>query len=300
MKEPLVSVIIPTYNRPQVREAVKSVLDQTYENLEVIVVDDCSDTPAKEYLKDVEDERLSLFRHEENRNGSAARNTGISEASGFYIALLDDDDVWEPEKLRVQVQELKGRDKSYRVCYTGAKMVYSDHEEQIIPEKEGDITEELLKMEVNGSFGSTLLVEKEVVDEVGGFDEEFDMHQDWEFLLKVLEQCKICVVKEPLIEREVMYGYEPRDLDFLVKNKRRFLDKFEDKIDQTGFLNSREIRAKHYIKISQNAAFKGKIRPALKYFFIALLTYPFLGLRELGRPPYYYLRFLRKNFQHGK
>ena len=285
-------MVIPTYNRSAVSEAVKSALNQTHEKIEVIVVDDHSETPAKKHLEDIEDERMTVLRHDENKNGSAARNTGIDAASGDYIALLDDDDQWKPEKLEKQLKNLDEKEEEYRACYTGAETVYSDHSEEVVPEAEGDITKQVLEMSVNGSFGSTLIADKELVDKIDGFDEEFGMHQDWEFILRLLEKTKFKLVKEPLIKREVMYGYEPRDLEFLVQNKKRFIDKFSDKIQETGKLKSRRIKAKHYIKIAQNAAFKGKISFASKYFLKSLLQYPFLKPREIARTPYYYLRFL--------
>lgn len=264
------------------------------------MVDDHSDTPVRKHLEDIQDERMTVLRHEKNKNGSAARNTGIEASSGEYIALLDDDDTWKPEKLELQIEKLEGKGEDYKACYTGAETIYSDHKAQITPEKEGDITKEVLEMNVNGSFGSTLLVESETVDEVDGFDEEFDMHQDWEFLLRVLEHTQICCVGKPLISREVMYGYEPRDLDFLLENKERFLSKFEDKIKQLGYLESRKIKSKHYIKISQNAAFKGKLSPGLRYFLRSITYYPLLSFRELARPPYYYLKFLKTSISYGK
>ena len=98
---PLVSVVLPTYDRPAlVRKAVASVGAQTYPNVELLVVDDCSPTPVEQALEGLSlgpSIAVRVLRHEENRGGNAARNTGIRVAAGEYVAFLDDDDRWHPE-----------------------------------------------------------------------------------------------------------------------------------------------------------------------------------------------------------
>src|SRR3989338_8677774 len=99
-----VSVIIPTHNRPELlKRAVKSVLNQTYKDLEVIVVDDGLEKRADETVNSFNDSRLKYIQHPEEKGGSAARNTGIKNSSGEFIAFLDDDDEWLPEKLEIQI-----------------------------------------------------------------------------------------------------------------------------------------------------------------------------------------------------
>ena len=101
---PLVSVIIPTHNRADlVPLAIQSVLQQTYTNLECIVVDDASTDNTEETVRTIIDERIIYLRHENNKHASAARNTGIKYARGEFIAFLDDDDEWLPTKLEKQV-----------------------------------------------------------------------------------------------------------------------------------------------------------------------------------------------------
>jgi glycosyltransferase involved in cell wall biosynthesis len=122
----LVSIIIPTYDRPNtLKRAINSALDQTHSDLEVIVVDDNNpDTVAREKTKssisDFADKRLIYIKHQENRNGAAARNTGIQNASGSYIAFLDDDDEFEPNKIEEQLRYLKSN-KQFNIVYCKAK-----------------------------------------------------------------------------------------------------------------------------------------------------------------------------------
>lgn len=104
MSAPLVSVIMPLYNCERyVREAVDSVLAQTYGNLELIVVDDCSSDASPQIIELYGDSRIRLLRHEVNRGAAAARNTAIEHARGDYIAFLDSDDAWYPDKLEKQM-----------------------------------------------------------------------------------------------------------------------------------------------------------------------------------------------------
>lgn len=102
---PKVSVVIPTHNRSSLlRRAIQSVLDQTYQDFEIIVVDDASTDDTEAVVKGFADERIRYVRHSENRGEAASRNTGIRLAKGEYIAGHDDDDVWLPPKLEKQVK----------------------------------------------------------------------------------------------------------------------------------------------------------------------------------------------------
>lgn len=104
---PKVSVIIPTYNRARyLHRAIQSVLDQRFPDLEIIVVDDASTDDTAQVIEGFRDPRIRYFRHNTNRREAASRNTGVQNAVGDYIAFLDDDDVWLPDKLAIQVNLL--------------------------------------------------------------------------------------------------------------------------------------------------------------------------------------------------
>ncbi len=91
---PLISVILPTYNRGYIVErAIKSVLNQTYKNLELIIVDDGSTDNTEEIVKSIEDKRIIFLKHKKNKGASSARNTGIKNSKGEYISFIDSDDV---------------------------------------------------------------------------------------------------------------------------------------------------------------------------------------------------------------
>ena len=114
---PKVSVVIPTYNRPEfLGAAISSVLNQTFQDWELLVVDDASENDTEEVVDGFGDHRLRWFRHEKRIGGSAARNTGIVNSVGAYVAFLDDDDEWLPDKLRLQVELLRKESGCSRNC----------------------------------------------------------------------------------------------------------------------------------------------------------------------------------------
>ena len=116
---PKVSVVIPTHNRAGfLQAAIQSVLNQTFQDFEIIVVDDASEDQTTEIVRSFSDPRIRYMRHESNKGQGASRNDGIRQASGEYIALLDDDDEWLPEKLAKQVALLDSSPSQVGMIYT--------------------------------------------------------------------------------------------------------------------------------------------------------------------------------------
>lgn len=121
---PLVSVILPTFNRSELLYlACQSVLSQSYRNLELIVVDDASTEDLQPVIDRLEDDRVRMLRHERNRGAAAARNTGIADAKGAFIAFQDSDDLWLPGKLERQVKMFETLPESVGVVI-GSKILY--------------------------------------------------------------------------------------------------------------------------------------------------------------------------------
>lgn len=190
----LVSVIIPTFNRPWcLRNAVRSVFEQTYPHFEVIVVDDGSSVPAADVLIHFRDSRLKVLRHDTNQGISVARNTGIAEAQGPWIALLDDDDTWKPKKLRVQLgymlRQAAGADASVTefVGKNSGHVSCSCRRERKI-----GMAHAILSW-IGVGLGSTLLVRRGVFNSVGPFDPAFPRTEDWEWLLRFVLKGKSLV-----------------------------------------------------------------------------------------------------------
>ena len=166
---PKVSVIIPTYNRAELlKVAIASVLSQTYKDFEIIVIDDASHDNTQELLTSLKDKRIRYIRHETNKRISAARNTGIVNSHGNYIAFLDDDDEWLPEKLQLQVDFLENSPPIIGVVYTGFYKIDKASGkilEQITPTKKGFIFGDLIAQNWVGTFDGSL---KERVFQKGG------------------------------------------------------------------------------------------------------------------------------------
>jgi glycosyltransferase involved in cell wall biosynthesis len=202
---PLVSVVLPTYNRPEeLRRAAASVADQTYPAIELVVVDDCSERPARETLADIDVGHVSVrhVRHEVNRGANAARNSGIRAATGEYVAFLDDDDEWHSDKLARQVATFVTGDADVGVVYTGMRFVRPDGTRDVLPRLRGDVTEALLVGRSLSQF-SAVMVRRAVIDQAGLPDERFPSWQDREWYLRLSQHCAFEPVVEPLCVRRL-------------------------------------------------------------------------------------------------
>lgn len=199
---PTVSVVIPTYDRPEMlREAIESVLDQTYDPIELVVVDDGSPTSARSIVESLEGDAV-FHRFDHNRGANVARNEGIRLSSGEYVAFLDDDDRWEPQKLARQVAALEA-DDSLGVSYTGQR--YSGGRTSVkreVPSIAGDATRELFAGQYVITF-SCLLVRRGAIREAGYPDPELPILQDREWLLRLSQHTKLAAIEAPLVLRRV-------------------------------------------------------------------------------------------------
>lgn len=201
----LVSVIIPSYNSGEyLNEAIESVVNQTYRNLEIIVVNDGSSDDTEEIAKEWQrkDKRIRYLKHSRNKGLSTARNTGIKNSKGEYIAFLDADDIWLPQKLSLQIKKVQG---------PGADLVFSnwyiwepERNTKIIA-FQVDPTQDkksLLHSLVKRNFGSpsTVFLRKSSLEKVGLFDESLNSSEDYDLWLRFcLKDMKIDFIKEPLI-----------------------------------------------------------------------------------------------------
>ena len=132
MENAMVSVIIPVYNRVDtIKRAIDSVLCQTYKNLELIIVDDCSNDNTLQVIREFQDKRMKVITSERNSGANAARNKGIMAAKGQYVAFQDSDDEWVQDKLKIQLQDMIDRDLSASFC---AHCLIDGMSECIIPD----------------------------------------------------------------------------------------------------------------------------------------------------------------------
>ena len=229
-KNPTVSVIIPTYNRAHlIGRAIQSVLNQTYQDFEVIVVDDGSTDNTEEVIKEYQeqDRRIRYIRHEKNKGGSAARNTGIKLAKGKYIGLLDDDDEWLPEKLEKQMRKFQNSSEKVGVIYSGFFYISEKSGKivsEIIPHLRGKVYANLLKGCILGS--PTPLIKKRCFQKAGFFDETLPSCQDWDMWIRLSKYYDFDFVPDILAKHHVHGGQISADLNAKIVAREKLMEKY--------------------------------------------------------------------------
>lgn len=197
---PMISVVIPTHNRRErLVRAIASVYAQTWPNIEIVVVDDASsdDTPA--YLEGLalKDQRVRVVRNKFALGGGGARNRGIAEATGAYIAFLDDDDVWVPEKLEIQFSMLLAKPGVSAVScgFIAEFPFFGKRAVRVV----APVDEQQLLRSNHLGGASMCLTSKAALVAVGGFDPRLCSGQDWDLWLKLYDQGEIVVSDQALV-----------------------------------------------------------------------------------------------------
>lgn len=276
-----VTAVVTTYNSEDtVHRAINSVLAQTID-CEIIVVDDASTDDTIERLQEYKSHpNIEIIQHDENQGGSAARNTGIRNSTTEYIALLDGDDLWKPTKLEEQLSRIKEDDAAVAVYCDYSRVLqgvpkardfvakvtgfHTDEGEETRPEGGEELIPQILSMSFDLGGSSTLLFKRAAAYDIGGFDERFPRHQDWEFLIRLLKQGKLVHV-----DKEMVVKYEDglHSIESVKEAKRLFLSKFEDEIEDSEKTET-EIYDAHYRHLGmvhfQNAGFIQGFRYLLK------------------------------------
>ncbi|WP_363465077.1 glycosyltransferase family 2 protein [Halogeometricum borinquense] len=272
-----VSVVIPTYNRPnRLRRALNSVRNQTYENIEVVVVDDHSSTSMENVVNEYSSELTTQFiRHSENKGANAARNTGIQEATGEYIAFLDDDDSWEAKKIEKQISAIQ--EENAGLVYTGIRHIEENGTvtQENIPEKPSDTTTELLQKNFVGSF-SVVLVKSTIIQKAGLPDEGFPIWQDKEWYVRISQHAKFALVPEVLVSHHQGSG-ERISGNFSGLEQTalpKFIDKFQHLIEKQGLIQKRKIYHNIYYSVSRYALATGNFNKSRKYALRSLIYNP--------------------------
>lgn len=197
-----ISVIIPTYNRcDKLKKSIDSVLQQTYSNIELIIVDDGSTDDTKEMVEAINDERIIYTAMPANMGPAAARNEGVRLATADVIAFHDSDDLWRPNKLEKQMAYWEMHPE-FSMIYCAFSYHIGDFEGRFpsrkIENPEGDVFPTIL---VKNTIGTpTMLLRKNCFLELGGFDTEFKCLEDWEFALRFAESYLVGFVDEILMD----------------------------------------------------------------------------------------------------
>src|SRR3989339_353521 len=204
-----VSVIVPTCNRPHlIKRTIDSILKQTFQDFEIIVVVDGVKERAEEAVKSFGDSRIKYIQHETNKGGGAARNTGIKASQGEYIAFLDDDDEWLPNKLEKQVKVLDESGGDVGFCFTAVLNILDDRTEKSkVPDGLNDY-HGLALASFKRFLTVTLIIKREVFDLVGLFDESLPSHQEAELMIRVTKKFKGIGINEPLVKVNMRSGHD--------------------------------------------------------------------------------------------
>jgi len=216
-KQSLVSVIIPTYNREKcIRRAIESVLDQTYQNVELIVVDDGSTDNTKEILEPfIKSGKIKYF-YQPNRGPATARNLGIKNSKGEFIALLDSDDEWLPEKLEKQIG-LFQNSKDEKLGFVGCNIIFINEItnktiEYKIPRYK-NFFRFLLSEFMWPPQLSTIITKKQIIEEVGLFDEKVWFGEDLDMWIRIAKKYNFDFVLDCLTKIHL----HPTSLSFTTK-----------------------------------------------------------------------------------
>ena len=247
-ENPKVSVVIPTYNRAdKAGKTIESVLAQTITDLEVIVVDDGSSDGTEQVLKAAFGDRIR-YHFQVNQGVSAARNKGIAEARGTWIAFLDSDDIWEKDKLEWQLKALEQFAPQCGACYTDVRLLNHPETRTMFEMAEligrydetMGITQEVLEALVRpGGAGmvvclSSLVARADAVKKSGGFDLKLGFYADSEFMFRLALDTGFCYVNRPLVwfdrspaeTRHVGVSQEWDKLEFVLREGQVRLEKF--------------------------------------------------------------------------
>jgi len=203
VSKPLVSLVLTTYERPDLaKRAVETMLSQTYENTEVIIVEDAGETSIREWIKTNYDD-ITFIRHDQNRGLAAARNTGLDASSGKYVAFLDDDDEWLPTKTEKQVGKAERLlpKHDFGVVYCGIEdhFEFESRKATRLPENEGPLREQIIAKGARTLSSSYLFVRDALLD-VDGFDESLPSSIDHDIWMKLaVGGYEVGTVNEPLV-----------------------------------------------------------------------------------------------------
>lgn len=257
-----VSVIIPTYNRAgTIKRSIDSVLKQTYGNFELIVVDDGSTDNTSRLIEDYDDSRLRYMRIEERRGANHARNVGIENAGGDYIAFQDSDDEWYPDKLEKQMKILMDQ-KQVDIVFSRYLHHFMDGRQVLVPNK--NYTKYLLQDKLEAVLAGsnvigtpTLVIRKKCFQETGVFDEMISRFQDWEIMIRFAQKYRIAFLDEVQLDAYEMKESISTANTSYVKGMAAIVKKHQDFFRIHNTLNT------HIGNVSNAAADKGLLEELL-------------------------------------
>ncbi len=275
-----ISVVLPTYNRAHlVGRAIQSVLNQTHQDFEIIIVDDGSSDNTEEIVNNYTDVRIRYVRHQQNRGSGAARNTGIKLAKGEYIAFQDSDDEWLPQKLEMQIEAFKRASLEVGVIYTDMLRIKEDriieywHSPRVA--YEGLINPKVLDYQAVGIGIQSTLIKKECFIRIGFFDETLPRFIDLDLFIRLLKTYHFYHIKKPLVKYWATEGISSNKKAEVIARKLLLEKYFENAINNKSFV------AKQYSLIGCALQLDGSFAEGRNYIIKAFKTKP-LNMKYLS------------------
>lgn len=268
---PKASVILPTYNRaPFIGRAIQSVLNQTYKDFELIIVDDGSIDDTEKVVKSFSDGRIYYVKHEINKGAAAARNTALRLAKGEFIAFQDSDDECLPEKLEKQINKFNKVQNSVGVVYCGHSTISERTNRAIfqsVPVEKGNVYNIMLWRCITTT--TALLIKRVCFEKVGLFDETLPSCQDWDMLIRISKYYEFDFIPDILAKIYVHGDQISTNLDTRIKGNEKMLEKYKVELSEDSSYLSRFL-----IGLFLRNCMAGKAKQGRKHLINALKLKP--------------------------
>ncbi len=249
---------------------MQTVFDQTFEDFELLIIDDGSPDDTEQTVKSFHDPRVRYIKHTQNQGEGGARNTGVKHAEGEYIAFLDDDDEWFPNKLELQVALL---DAQPNVGFVHSALIdfYAETGEEVEKKRpveavSGKVFDRLLQ---NFVILSTVIARKACFDAVGPFDLGIPAGLDYDMWVRISQQYEFAYIDVPLIKYRMHLNKLGRNFDLQIRGNEAFINKYREYVSVPGKPNSMR-----YFKLGLLYGFVNDLKNARRIYFKSIRLYP--------------------------
>ena len=266
---PKVSVIIPTHNRAEsLRSAIASVLNQTFQDFEIVVVDDVSKDHTRDVIVNFNDTRIKLIHNQVSKGDAGSRNIGIINSHCEYIAFLDDDDEWLPEKLEMQTCLLDNSPPEVGGVCTD-RFSIEKASGRVLPKRKRNLEIKDLSKR-NFITTSSILLRRECFEKCGLFDESMPSGSDYDMWIRISKEFSFKIIEKALVK----YYIHEDSISYSYKKKTRGMEILFEKNDQF-FRNSHKEYSKKYLYMGVFYCYDGEIQKGRKAFRKAIRMNPF-------------------------
>jgi glycosyltransferase involved in cell wall biosynthesis len=262
-----VSVIIPTHNRAEfLRSAITSVLNQTFQDFEIIIIDDASKDHTREVIANFNDARIKVIHNQVSKGAAGARNIAIMNSNCKYTAFLDDDDEWLPEKLKIQTRLLDNSPQEVGGVYTGCFIIekVSERVLSIYNPEINDLSKD------NFITTSSILLRRECFEKCGLFDESMLACSDYDMWIRISKHFSFKFTKTTLVK----YYIHKNSLTFDYEKKTRGIEILFEKHDDF-FKNNYKEYSKQYLDLGVRYCYKGEVQKGRMAFCKSIRMDPF-------------------------